>query len=95
MGRVFVKHRAPGRKDRFRPYPRRYVNDIPNTWHLWTLEMQADWQRRPITLRAPNLDFAFYPRRICLDCERPVKVFEYCDGNWEIIYETCRYHRFA
>ena len=95
MRHVIVKHRAPGRRDQFRPYPRRYLCEYPDQWRLWTPEMKTQWQNRPEKLRAPKLDFSFNPIRICLECERPVKVTEYCDGNWEIIHETCRYHRFA
>ncbi|ETI29538.1 hypothetical protein G647_01991 [Cladophialophora carrionii CBS 160.54] len=96
MGRVIVKRQMPTRIDRAQPYRRRYVGrDIPEMWHLWTYAMRRGWQNRPREVLAPNLDFSFHPLRICLDCERPVKVTEYCDGNWEIINRTCRFHRYA
>jgi hypothetical protein len=86
----------PTRIDRAQPYRRRHVGrDKPDNWHLWSRAMKTGWQNRPREVLAPDLNFSFYPLRVCLDCERPIKVIEYCDGNWEIIKQTCRFHRYA
>ncbi|EXJ59626.1 hypothetical protein A1O7_03772 [Cladophialophora yegresii CBS 114405] len=96
MGRVFVRRQMPTRVDRAQPYHRRRPGrDRPDNWHLWTKAMRQGWLNRPREVLAPNLDFSAYPLRICLDCERPVKVTEYCNGDWEIIHQTCRFHRYA